>query len=102
MLRPEILLALQARVVPGLHLSQPLRSLRSLRGAHVKLILRSDVIRLGSVFRRDLSCDLGRAEALRYRQQQKGSAGCCCGKSGHFLLVSMSVAMCVLQSGVSI
>ena len=111
MLRPEILLALQVRVVPGLHFSQPfrrLRRLRSLRRAHVKLILRSYVIRLGGAFRRDLGRALGcalarrRAETLRYRQQQKGSDCCCYGKSGHSLGLHEWCNVCVLQSGVSI
>jgi hypothetical protein len=67
------------------------------RGLKVKLILRSYVIGLGGAFRCDfgraLGCDFGRSEALRYRQQQEGSDCCSCGKSGHFLLVSMCVAV---------
>ena len=63
-----------------------------LRRINVKLILRSYVIRLSSAFRCDLGRALvralgrtGRAETLRYRQQD-GSDGCCCRKSGHFRL----------------
>jgi hypothetical protein len=71
------------------------------RRFEVKLILRSNVIRLGGAFRRHLRralCALGRArraETLRYRQQQEGSDGCCCGKSGHSLGLHECCNVCV-------
>src|SRR5579863_1856394 len=83
------------------------------RGCKVKLILRSDVIRLGGAFRRDLGRALshalrrtGRPEALRYRQQQEGSDCCSCGKSVHSLglhvCCNMCVAMCVAKIGLTV